>query len=106
MNLINTAAHFPLSFYTITNVSLEPMIKASVGHAEGASGQVGLLTLQHLLCSAVALGNAKLAVPNPLVAERLTTRYGRVAFTVAASNASAGGYSVAANVTLPGEFGG
>ena len=40
----------------------------------------------------------------PLRAARLSTRYGRVAFTLAASAATDGAYTVRANVTLPASF--
>ena len=42
----------------------------------------------------------------PLVAERLTTRYGRVSLRLAvaeSSGAASGGYTVRANVTVPAE---
>jgi hypothetical protein len=39
----------------------------------------------------------------PLVANRLTTRYGRVSYLLTASSAG-GGYTVHANVTLPASF--
>jgi hypothetical protein len=45
--------------------------KASVGHAEAASGQVGLLRVWRLLVEAAASGNAQLRALNPLVRERL-----------------------------------
>ena len=45
--------------------------KASVGHSEAASGQVGLLVLQRLLGESAAAGNARLRALNPLVGERL-----------------------------------
>ena len=40
----------------------------------------------------------------PLRAARLSTRYGRVAFTLTASAATDGAYTVHANVTLPASF--
>jgi hypothetical protein len=46
-------------------------VKASVGHAEAASGQVGLLRVWRLLVEAAASGNAQLRALNPLVRERL-----------------------------------
>jgi acyl transferase domain-containing protein/NADPH:quinone reductase-like Zn-dependent oxidoreductase/acyl carrier protein len=45
--------------------------KASVGHTEAASGQVGLLRVWRLLVEATAAGNAQLRALNPLVRERL-----------------------------------
>eukprot|EP00966_Prymnesium_polylepis_P156337 3611990-Prymnesium_polylepis.1 len=41
--------------------------KASVGHSEAASGQVGLLRVTQTLQTKVKAGNAKLCVLNPLV---------------------------------------
>ena len=55
--------------------------KASVGHAEAASGQVGLLRVWRLLVEAAAAGNAQLRALNPLVRERL----GRAASAVCAA---------------------
>jgi acyl transferase domain-containing protein len=46
--------------------------KASVGHSEAASGQVGLLKVQRLLEDSSVFGNAQLRVLNPLVGERLS----------------------------------
>ena len=45
--------------------------KASVGHSEAGSGQVGLLKLLRVLRDSTALANAQLRVLNPLIAERL-----------------------------------
>ena len=45
--------------------------KASVGHAEAASGQVGLLKLRRVLQDAAAPGNAQLRALNPILRERL-----------------------------------
>ena len=45
--------------------------KASVGHSEAASGQIGLLKLQRVGGDSVALGNSQLRVLNPLIAERM-----------------------------------
>jgi acyl transferase domain-containing protein len=51
--------------------------KASFGHSEAASGQVGLLRLRRVLKSSAASGNAQLRVLNPLVSERLGGRSAR-----------------------------
>jgi acyl transferase domain-containing protein len=48
--------------------------KASAGHSEAASGQVGLLTVLRRRDDAAAAGNAKLRELNPLVDERLGSR--------------------------------
>ena len=45
--------------------------KASVGHSEAVSGQVGVLKVRRLLEHMVASANAQLRVLNPLVGERL-----------------------------------
>jgi acyl transferase domain-containing protein len=45
--------------------------KASVGHSEAASGQVGLLKVQRLLADVACAGNAQLRTLNPLIIERL-----------------------------------
>ena len=45
--------------------------KASVGHAEASSGQVGLSKLHQLLGCGFAAGNAQLRSLNTLVGERL-----------------------------------
>ena len=45
--------------------------KASVGHSEAVSGQIGLLKVQQLLAAHATAGNARLCVLNPLVQERL-----------------------------------
>ena len=45
--------------------------KASVGHTESASGQVGLLKISLLLENLTAFGNMQLRVLNPLLGQRL-----------------------------------
>ena len=47
--------------------------KASVGHSEAASGQVGLLKVRRALEEALLVGNAQLRVVNPLISERLSS---------------------------------
>ena len=54
-------------------------VKASVGHSEAASGQVGLLKAVRLLEGAAAAGNAQLRALNSLVGERLGRVSGRFA---------------------------
>jgi acyl carrier protein len=48
--------------------------KASVGHSEAASGQVGVLRVAQTVDGATAAGNAQLRTLNPLVGERLGAR--------------------------------
>ena len=47
--------------------------KASVGHSEAASGQIGLLRARQVLEMAVTAGNTKLRCLNPLVLELLSS---------------------------------
>ena len=46
--------------------------KASIGHAEASSGQIGLLTVRRVLEESAVTGNAQLRVLNPLVGQRLS----------------------------------
>merc|ERR1712185_731798 len=48
--------------------------KASVGHSEAASGQVGLARVRQVLEASSGSGNAQLRLLNPLVGERLGSR--------------------------------
>merc|ERR1711995_278751 len=48
--------------------------KASVGHSEAASGQVGLLRVSEVVNGSAVSGNAQLRVLNPLIGERLGLR--------------------------------
>jgi acyl transferase domain-containing protein len=75
--------------------------KASVGHSEAGSGQVGLLTMQRLHRDELVVGNSQLRVLNPMVGERLGSTPGRFVLStqsiVASLSGSAGvssfGYS-------------
>ena len=57
-----------------SNVRSSPLVigaaKASVGHSEPVSGQVGLLKVRYVLVDKVCVGNAQLRKINPLVNER------------------------------------
>merc|ERR1712185_267046 len=48
--------------------------KASVGHSEAASGQVGLARVRQVLEASAGSGNVQLRALNPLVGERLGSR--------------------------------
>ena len=70
--------------------------KASIGHSEAGSGQVGLLKLSRLLQDETASGNAQLRALNPMVSERLdgvSGRFGLPNQAVVARASTRGGVS-------------
>ena len=65
--------------------------KASVGHSEAASGQIGLLKLQRVLRDTLMVGNSQLRVLNPLIGARmgLSSQFGLTTQGVSLSRRSA-----------------